>query len=141
ILSVRSEGAELYRARDSQSLAVGQQLYREIDLGRGAAKPCPEPPPDEPPADRGTFPMVRLIGQREADAMTILRAQGLTLGKRSEERDDNRAGLVIAQQPRPNTRVKAGDAVSIVVARSGKVTVPLVIGMTVEQAQRALRRA
>src|SRR5438105_4695587 len=85
--------------------------------------------------------MVRLVGQREADAMTILRAQGLTLGTRSEERDDNRAGLVIAQQPRPNTRVKPGDAVSIVVARSGKVMVPLVIGMTLEQAQRALRRA
>jgi hypothetical protein len=140
VLSVRSpEGAEIYRDPEAQSLAAGQQQYREIDLGRGAAKPCPEPPPETSAPQRDSFPMVSLVGQKEADAMAILRTQGLTLGKRTEEIAESRAGLVIAQDPRPRTLVKRGDAVSIVVGTSAKATVPSVVGLTREEAAKALR--
>jgi hypothetical protein len=142
VLSVRSpEGAELYRDREEQSLAAGQQQYREIDLGRGAAKPCPEPPPDDRPPEDKEFPMVNLVGQTEADAMAILRAQGLTRGERTERRDNDRVGLVIAQEPEANTPVKRGDAVAIIIGTSGKVTVPSVIGLSRDEAQRALKEA
>jgi hypothetical protein len=142
VLSVRSpEGAEVYRDPEAQSLAAGQQQFREIDLGRGAAKPCPEPPPETPAPQRDSFPMVSLVGQKEADAMAILRTQGLTLGKRAEEVAETRVGLVIAQDPRPRTLVKRGDAVSIVVGTSGKATVPSVIGLTRDEAAKALREA
>lgn len=142
VLSVRAkDGAELFRDREPQALAEGQVLYREIDLSRGAEVPCPEPPPEDGGEADETFPMLDLVGRREAAALALIRGQGLKLEDRKEEEVEGRAGLVIAQQPAAGTAVRRGDGISIVVGASGRVRVPDLIGLKLEEAEQALKKA
>jgi len=137
-VSFKDEG-ELFRDRQGMTLRPGQSLFRHIELD-GAAAPCP-PPPAEPPPTDSTFPMIRLIGQIEADARRLVAAQGLVLGERSEKEDRDQAGRVIDQAPAEGAQVRAGDSVSIVVATDGAVDVPLLLGLTREDARLTLAKA
>lgn len=138
-LSVRGkEGAELYRDREEATLSLGQQLYREIDLTRGAGPPCPEPgEPATPGPD--TFAMVDLVGQPERNARGVILQLGLLLGRRSTEAAPEQVGLILSHDPAAGARVRRGDAVSIVVGVTLDVAVPDLIGLTLERAEVLVR--
>ena len=79
VLTVRSkDGAELFRDSAPVSLKLGQSIYREIDLTRGADSACPDPGdgPDQPETD--LVRMVDLVGRGEATALKLLANLGLT---------------------------------------------------------------
>ena len=137
-VTLKEEG-ELYRDRNAMLLKPDQSLFRHIEL-EGAARPCPEPPGEPPPTD-STFPMVRLIGQLEADARRLVAAQDLVLADRKEKEDKEQAGRVVDQSPAPGAKVKAGDSVAIVVATDGQVEVPQVLGLTREDARMVLAKS
>ncbi|MGZ8311361.1 MAG: PASTA domain-containing protein [Allosphingosinicella sp.] len=138
-VSLKDEG-ELYRDRRETTLQPGQAIFRDIELD-GAAKPCPEPPDEPPPPTDATFPMVKLVGQLEADARRLIAAQNLVLGDRKEKEDKDQAGRVIDQSPATGAKVKAGDSVAIVVATDGTVEVPQVLGLSREDARLTLAKA
>jgi hypothetical protein len=144
ILSVvPKEGGEAYRDREGVTLAPGQRIFRTIDLDAAPA-PCQEPPepavPPDPAEDPG-FPMLQLIGQPEAAAHAAIAAQRLMLSERSEKPAPDKAGLVIEQTPTARTKVKAGQAVTIVIGGDDRVAVPSVIGRSLEDARLALAQA
>jgi beta-lactam-binding protein with PASTA domain len=85
--------------------------------------------------------MVNLVGQREAAALALLNAQGLTLTSRKEEYVKDRAGWVLSQKPEAGAPVRRGDGVSLVVGASGMVRVPAVIGLSLDDARKVLKKA
>lgn len=141
VLSVRAkDGAEVHRDAQGTTLKAGQQQYREIDLARGVERPCPEPPSDTPPRD-DRFPMVDLVGQREAAAIALLRAQGLALAARKEQPAEGRVGIVVAQDPTARSPVKPGDGVTLAIGIEPGTKVPTLVGLNREAAEAALKRA
>ena len=99
ILSVRNkDGAELYRDPEPAELETGQKQYREIDLTRGAEKPCPDPGPDVPPDE--TFAMLDLVGRTEAAARA---SDLLLLVVHLRDRGDRLVGDVADPSSRPWT--------------------------------------
>ncbi len=139
VLSVRDkEGAERFRDSEGAALATGQQLYREIDLTRGAETPCPDPGPDVPPDE--AFPMLDLVGRTEAAALSLLANQGLKVGKRSEEPVKGKPRLILSHVPEAGTTVKRGDSVDIVVGVSTQVQVPDLVGLTLPRAEKLLKK-
>ncbi len=141
VLSVRSkEGADLYRDAETTSVAKGQQLYREIDLSRGAEPPCPDPgDPDTPQPEE--FTMVDLTGQPETRAVSVIASLGLKLGARKVEPTADMIGLILSHDPEAGSTVKLGDAVDIVVGGKVQITVPDLVGLTLDQAQATLKKA
>lgn len=134
------DGEALYRDSAGQTLRAGQQAYREIDLAT-AAKPC-EPPPDAAGnVQPAPATMVDLVGRAEADAMALIRAQGLTLGARGTSVAPDKAGTVLSQKPAAGAAVASGDAVDIVVAITDQVVVPELVGLSLDDARAALLKA
>ncbi len=78
----------------------------------------------------------QLVGQQRADAESALRKIGLTVGKVTEEQTlAQPPGTVTAQTPKAGAEAAAGSAVSISVATTPKVMLPMVIGAPIEDAQ------
>lgn len=140
VLSVRdATGAELYRDPSGESLLPGQHRFREIDLEL-AGRPCPEPDGGQPP-EAGKFKLVNVVGQTEADALALLRAQGLQVGDISRQPSPESPGRVLAQKPRAGTLVQRGDQVALVVSAQDRVSVPDLIGLPVDAVPEVLERA
>jgi eukaryotic-like serine/threonine-protein kinase len=78
-----------------------------------------------------------VTGQSEAEARATLRAAGLSAGTVAKrEVEGQAAGTVLSQSPAAGTPVRAGEAVSLVVAKaSQEVTVPRVVGKKRERAE------
>jgi serine/threonine-protein kinase len=87
-----------------------------------------------------TVPDVRGISVQ--DAQSALEAEGLTLGQQTEKSDKNIAeGAVIDQSPESGNRVDEGSAVNVVVSTGvEETTVPTLVGLSLDEAQRALDR-
>ena len=138
-LSVRSkEGAELFRDSEPAALKLGQSVFREIDLTRGADAACPDPGdgPDVP--DDETVTMIDLVGRGEATALKLLTNLGLTAGARDTVADPDNIGLILSHVPEAGAQVTKGDAVDYSVGVSDQILVPDVIGLTLDQAAEAL---
>ncbi|HYJ28843.1 MAG TPA: PASTA domain-containing protein, partial [Allosphingosinicella sp.] len=140
ILSVvLPDGGEGFRDREGVPLSKGQAIFRTIDLDR-LPHTCPEPAePATAPVD-DSFPMVRLIGQREAQAAQLIAAQGLKLGARHEKVEPAKAGTVIGQTPSAGAKVRPGLAVEIRIAIDDLVAVPPLIGSAIDDARLALAK-
>ena len=139
VLTVRSkDGAELFRDSAPVSLKLGQSIYREIDLTRGADSACPDPGdgPDQPETD--LVRMVDLVGRGEATALKLLANLGLTTGARETVADANNVGLILGHIPEAGAEVPRGTAVDYSVGISDQITVPDVVGLTLDQAAEAL---
>ena len=139
VLTVRSkDGAELFRDSAPVSLKLGQSIYREIDLTRGADSACPDPGdgPDQPETD--LVRMVDLVGRGEATALKLLANLGLTAGARETVADANNVGLILGHIPEAGAEVPRGTAVDYSVGISDQITVPDVVGLTLDQAAEAL---
>lgn len=140
VLSVRSDaGTVLYRDAVAETLASGQQRFREIDLDRTAA-PCPEPD-DGPTPEPDRFKLVSIVGQSEGDALALLRAQGLQPGEITREPSAKEPGRVLAQKPKAGTMVRRGDQVALVVGGSEVTAVPDLVGLRVQAVAEVLKRA
>lgn len=130
-------GAVLYSDRVETTLRSGQQIFREIDLTRGADVPCPDPsgaPIDAPES----FAMVRLVGQPESTALSILRNLKLRPGKREIEPAPESLGLVLAHTPGEGETVAPGTRVDYTVGVSDQIAVPRLIGLPLEAARTRL---
>lgn len=131
------DGAMLYRDPGALTLKPGQQVYREIDLTRGAEAPCPDPSGD-PVADPESFAMVGLVGQPESTALSIIRNLKLRPGKRSTEPAPEQIGLIRAHSPAEGETVTPGTRVDYTVGVSDQLTVPRLIGLPPEGARARL---
>ena len=128
--------AVLYRGDEALMAVPGGVIYREIRLDGGRLEPCPAPP------DRATMP--RLLDRPEAEAGAILGRLGLKVGQRLSQRAPDRVGLVISQEPAAGTPITSGTSVSLVIGTAEEgdtVTVPDVVGRTVQEAEKVLKDA
>jgi len=100
--------------------------------------------------DRVLMPWVVRLGRESTvpdlqgltleEAKSILKDRGLGLRIIREEYNLHRlAGTVISQMPEPESRVKKGRRIKVILSKGGeKATVPELIGMTFRQAELAL---
>ena len=80
-----------------------------------------------------------LSGSALADATTKLESLHLTVGQKTLREDSTKdPNIVLSQSPSPNTRVKAGSTVDLVLSRASVVEVPPVVGEMLDDARRTL---
>jgi serine/threonine protein kinase len=80
-----------------------------------------------------------VIGKTQAEAESILKSNGLKVGSITEKDSPGKAGLVSAQDPQGDTKVKRGTSVNLTVNKKpAEVTVPDLIGKTEDQARSKL---
>src|ERR687891_317635 len=84
-----------------------------------------------------------LVGSTQEEATAALQAAGLTVGTVTpDEESDEEPGTVTATDPASGTEVAVGSAVNLVVASEpDQVTVPSVIGRTLDDARAAIEGA
>jgi serine/threonine-protein kinase len=87
-------------------------------------------------AREGVLP--NLVGKSFQDAVFLLERYGYTQGTVSVEASQMPKDIVIRQSPESGTEAKAGSPVNIVVSEGPKTTLPVLVGMTLEQAKEAL---
>jgi beta-lactam-binding protein with PASTA domain len=82
-----------------------------------------------------------VTGGTLADATSKLEAAHLTVGSKTRRQDARKApDTVLAQSPSPESRVKSGMAIDLVLAQGpATVEVPALLGMSLETAQQTLR--
>jgi serine/threonine-protein kinase len=86
--------------------------------------------------------MPNVIGQSVTDASNVIRNDGLTVGTTNFVKSDKTAGTVVSTKPSPGKDVHAGQSVTLEVSLgpSGtQVSVPNVVGMSIGDAESALR--
>jgi serine/threonine-protein kinase len=83
-----------------------------------------------------------LIGLSQTDAVITLQNLGLRASPGQQQYSDEPPGTVIDQDPRPGQMAPRDSAVTLIVSRGAEeVSLPGVVGMTVGQAESALRTA
>ncbi|MDO5707718.1 MAG: Stk1 family PASTA domain-containing Ser/Thr kinase [Andreesenia angusta] len=86
-----------------------------------------------------------ILGQDSETARLMLRDQGLILGAQTEEfNDEVEAGLIISQDPAPDTSVQKNTEVNIIISKGKEVyysDVPNLIGLSFDQASAQLNSA
>ncbi len=128
--------AVLYRDSEAAPLVDQGVTYRQIQLGAAGKPPCKEPP------QRATMP--DLLGQPETVAIATLGRLGLTLGQRLTQRDPERAGLVLSQEPAAGSPIDGKTSVTLVIGvaeAADTVTVPDVVGASRDEAAATLKKA
>jgi serine/threonine-protein kinase len=81
-----------------------------------------------------------LVGLTQADAKQALAAVGLKVGRVVPQNSDQPAGQVLSVNPASGQQVAIGSGVQLVVS-NGRVQVPKVVGLTVDQAVQSLQQA
>jgi len=81
-----------------------------------------------------------LVGLRESDAKSVLAGAHLKVGQIIPQNSDQPAGQVLATNPVSGQQVPINTPVALTVS-TGKVQVPKVVGMTVDQAVQTLQQA
>lgn len=128
----------LYTADEMTDAKPGTILFREIRLD-GVEPRKPKKEPDDRKRTKTKVP--DLLKRPEAEALRLLRATDLEVGKRTEEITDGDAGLVIAQKPEAGTEADIGSKVDITVSQKDVVEVPNVLGETLEAARKIIEEA
>lgn len=85
--------------------------------------------------------MIKVVGMYENDAVSLLERQSFVVEVNEDYSDSVAAGLVIAQNPEPETELDAGSSVTITVSLGKKViihSVPDVTGKTESEARSIL---
>jgi beta-lactam-binding protein with PASTA domain len=90
----------------------------------------------------GTVPVPDVAGKSAADAQTELEAAGFTVTSEEQSSMDVEAGLVIETNPSAGTEVAAGTEVKMIVSSgAGEIIVPDIVGMTQDEATKAVEDA
>ena len=93
-----------------------------------------------PPEQELTVPDV--VGETEEEAEDILEELGFQVRFEREFSDEERRGIVIAQDPEPDTPGEEGDAVTLTISKGEQgVEVPSVIGLSLDEATSVLAEA
>ena len=80
-----------------------------------------------------------LSGSTLADATAKLQALNLAVGQKTLREDSTKdPNVVLSQSPSPNTRVKAGSTVDLVLSQASVVEVPALVGESLDDARRTL---
>ena len=80
-----------------------------------------------------------LTGSTLPDATAKLEALHLAVGQKTLREDSTKdPNVVLSQAPSPNTRVKAGATVDLVVSQASVVEVPALVGESLDDARRTL---
>ena len=88
--------------------------------------------------------MPNLLGQPETAAVATLGRLGLKLGQRLTQRDPERAGLVLSQEPQAGTPIDSQTSVTLVIGAAepgDTVAVPDVVGQPRDEAAAKLKEA
>lgn len=76
-----------------------------------------------------------VVGETEEEATDRLEALGLNVAVEDEYSEDERRGVVLEQDPAPDTELEEGDTVTLIVSRGERpVEVPSVEGLTLDEA-------
>jgi hypothetical protein len=89
---------------------------RSFTIVQRPQPPAPPPPPPPPPPAQIRCVVPRVIGLRLGSARARIRARHCTVGRVRRARS-RRVGRVIAQSPRPGTRLGRGARVNLVIGR------------------------
>ncbi|HWQ12500.1 MAG TPA: PASTA domain-containing protein, partial [Roseiflexaceae bacterium] len=81
-----------------------------------------------------------VVTMRSADAEFQLTNLGLVV-QRLEAPDRMSAGFVFRMEPQPGVRLRRGDTVTIYISIGDKVTMPRVVGLSEQEARRAIEQA
>jgi beta-lactam-binding protein with PASTA domain/predicted Ser/Thr protein kinase len=93
-----------------------------------------------PPERTLTVPDV--VGETEEDAEDILEELGFQVRFEREFSDEERRGIVIEQDPEPDTPGEEGDAVTLIISKGEQgVEVPSVVGLSQDEAFAAITEA
>jgi hypothetical protein len=98
----------------------------------------------EPPSTTSTVPKVLVPEVRQQDqgtALAVLKRRGLIGEVRTVEVAGTVPGLVIDQDPKPDTQVDEGSVVVLTVAKAPSAVVPQVVERTAEVAQQEIEGA
>jgi beta-lactam-binding protein with PASTA domain len=132
-----SQQAILYRGTEIFSVEAGKVIYREILLGDEPGRPTPQPPP--PVSERVVVPDV--VGAERSSAIAILKRTGLLAEEKTEQVEDGKVGLVVAQDPKAGTSAVAGSVIAISVGiATESVVVPDVVGSLFGEASVSLKK-
>ena len=146
-LAVLTPGGELlHRERKPRVLETGARMLVEIPFDRRTRikvdepgkPPVDQPGEDEPATDTVVVPDV--IGLLQAKALESLKAARLDVGELKTEPAPDQAGRILSQDPAGGSRVDAGAAVNLVIAVSGNVKVPKVIGIKLVSARKKIAK-
>jgi eukaryotic-like serine/threonine-protein kinase len=138
------DGAELVAARQDvhdETIEVGHVVSTDPLPGREARRGSEVAVRVSLGPERYAVPP--LVGTPAEDAGSVLEATRLSLGDVVEEfSEEVAAGQVIAVDPAEGIELRRGDAVSLVVSKGREpITVPAVVGRTVDQATAAIEEA
>lgn len=103
-----------------------------------------EEPKKEESKSAETVSAPNVVGMTKDDAQRVIKDNGFTFGKTSEENSETvPSGNVISQDPKEKSEVKAGATINLVISKGSakapeQVTVPNLTGMTQTQAEKAL---
>ena len=133
-----SQQTILYRGTEVFPIEGNKIIYREIVLGDEPGKPTPQPPPPVP--EEVIVPDV--VGAERAEAIAVLKRTGLLADEQATQAEDDKAGLVVAQDPKAGTSVEAGSHVTINVGVvSDTVAIPDLANTAFAKATAILKRA
>jgi beta-lactam-binding protein with PASTA domain len=138
LLVTNSQQAILYRGTEVFPVEGNKVVYREIVLGGEPGEPpCPPPPPVP---EQVIVPDV--TGAERSTAIALLKRTGLLAEEQAKQADSKQVGLVVSQEPKAGTSVKAGSLVTITVGiATESVAVPDVVGVAFADASAAIKRA
>jgi len=125
----------LHSDSEPVSFEPGTMLVRDLPIA-AARQECPPPPEAPPKQDDVRVPT--LVGFRETEAAKMLDVVGLAIGDRKTRKNDKKAGIVLEQKPDPDTLLRRGSGVAIVVGVADQTKVPDLFGMTLKEAVAAL---
>lgn len=87
------------------------------------------------------IPIPAVVDINEDDAIEILKNAGFNpIVKKYEENETVSEGKVIKQAPKAKTKGKKGDLVELTVSKGKKVTVPDLVGMSKDDAEKSLEK-
>ncbi len=89
----------------------------------------------------GVDTVPNLVGKPFQDAVYLLQRYGYVQGAVTAEASEMPKDVVIRQSPESGTTAKSGKAIDMVVSSGPRLTVPPLVGMTLEQARAALAEA
>ncbi len=143
ILSPEGLNVEVVGEEFSDEQAAGRILKQETAAGskleQGSAVKVI--------SSKGSQPVVvpSVVGLDLEGARVALRDNGLALGPQTEEfSDEVEAGLIISQDPQPDTEVARNSEVGLVISKGKEVvysTVPNLVGLSFDQASAQLNTA
>lgn len=132
------------------SLKLGKETYEPSYAAPGTVIAQNPDPGDEIPASESVDIVVAkpatvivpdVVTMNLGDAKSLLAAQGLSIGKISEQASSMKEGTIIQQSIPAGDKVETGTPIDLVVARAELIKVPDIVRMKLDAAKKVLKQA